>query len=920
MPDIDPANIGPNNFKILQNLRYKDDRLEGISGYTKVNTTALTTSLKIRNGHQLRTNYDIDSYVIVQAENAGLTSSQVLQNQTDIGSQGDFSPDVLHTDVSGSGLGLFTTVSNDVIYCNGKEVIIWAGNEQRCSAFFTCSDSSRTNPIEYTERVNTTLDDSPNNIVLIGATTRNWLVFTPRPIQAVKYTVKTANTATSTTSGKVWNGSSFVSVGNLSDNTSSSGKSLAQSGTMTFDSTVDTAKPFHFENLYLYAYQFAITDGSPAVSFVTVNAPWQDIVDIWDGVKRQPIAFQIYRDSTGTFEDYTLQVNASSYEELPIGGILDGLTTSDYIVVMFEERMSAINYTLLGTLVNQNAATATIYYRQGVTWTTVGTVTDGTVANSKVFGQSGLASWNPPSETDETKTELFGKKGYAYKIVSSATLSGSTPKYIRTDITFSKTNDPDTITTAAGNFVTAGVKAGEYIEVAGTDTNNGVFAVVKVTSTVITITNDTLGADEASGDTVVFTIDREPEIVIDLVAGVPSQQTIRAYKFPSSYRNRLLLCGDTEGKEGNRVDYSVSNSPQMLNGDESSKNKEQSLYFGNSDDLTCGTQIYNRFGSNVIVSWLGLKNSETYLLTGDGPENFKILPVSFTVGCPAPLTLDNAEVGFQIATDIERNVAIWLSYAGPMIFDGAVLIPIRGIDKYFDPNETDCINFDAIENSRGWFDATYKEYNLLIPSGASQITNNKWFVYDLVRKKWYEKSTGSAGRPQCAFRVIDEYGTQYIYAGIDSGYMMQLEDGTSWNGTGITQKVVTGDFWPTGSIWDKTRVRRVKIVAKRITEDHDLKLSYYADTNMSEGTDFVWADTSAFVWTDTDDFIWSSAGLGSLELSLAEGMYRLVRTTGILDILGWAHGFGFQLTTDDSAKGFQPIAWGMEYSFVRKDR
>lgn len=919
MPDIDPANIGPSNFKVLQNLRYKDDRLEGVSGYTKVNTTVLDTYLKIRNGHHFRANYDTDSYVLVQAENTGLTASQVLQNQTAIGSQGDFDGTALHTDATGAGLGRFVTVADDVIYCNGKETEIWSGEEKQCSAFFTCDDANRVNPIEHTEKINNTLDDS-SNIVSIG-TQKFWLVFTPSPIQSVIYTVKTANDTASTTTAKVWNGTTFTAVSGFSDGTKPGTISLAQSGSMTFTSTVGTAVPFHFENLYLYAYLFEISAGTAELSFVSVDAPWQDIVDIWDGVKRQPIAFQVYRASTGTFEDYTLQVNASSYEELPIGGILDGLTTSDYIVVMFNERTSAISSTLLGTLVNQNAATITIYYWKNTSaWTTVGTVTDGTVSSGKVFGQTGLMSWTPPSETLEAKKELFGKKGYAYKLVASAKLSGSTPKYVRTDITFSKTANPDTITTAAGDFVAAGVKAGEYIEITGTDLNNGVFAVVSTTATVITLADGVLGADEAAGDTVVFTVGRDPEVVVDIVSGIPTQQTINAYKFPSIYKNRLLLCGDIEGKEGNRVDYSVSNSPQMLNGDESSRNREQSLYFGSSEDLTCGTQLYNRFGSSIFTSWLGLKNNETYLLTGDGPENFKIDPVSLTVGCPAPLTLDNAEVGFKIATDVERNVAIWLSYAGPMMFDGAVLIPMRGIDKYFDPNETACVNFSSIENSRGWFDPTYKEYNLLIPSGLGQTTNNKWFVFDLVRKKWFEKATGTAEKPQCGFRVMDAYGVQYIYGGIDTGYMMQFEDGTSWDGTGITQKVVTGDFWPTGSMWDQTRIRQIKVAAKRISEEHDLKLIYYADTNMAEGTDFVWSDTADFAWIDTDDFAWASIELATLELDLATGLYRLVRTTETTDLLGWSHGFGFQLTTDDSAKGFQPIAWAIEFQFVRKDR
>ena len=38
------------NYKTLKNMRYTDGGLEGVQGYSKINSTALTTYTKIENG------------------------------------------------------------------------------------------------------------------------------------------------------------------------------------------------------------------------------------------------------------------------------------------------------------------------------------------------------------------------------------------------------------------------------------------------------------------------------------------------------------------------------------------------------------------------------------------------------------------------------------------------------------------------------------------------------------------------------------------------------------------------------------------------------------------------------------------------------------------------------------------------------
>lgn len=837
LPDHDAAEIGPTNFKTLENMRYGPNHPIGVSGYSKINTTALTTYTKIRTGHQLRTDRTQKTYVLVNAQDAS-GNAKVYQNKTSIPDQGNFEATELHTDATGAGLGRFSDApQGNVAYCNEKESYIWGGDEIRVGAFLTIADANYTNPIDYTEQINNTLDTAGNTAPI--GTQKFWLVFTTRPVKSFKYLFETVNSTASTTTVKYFNGSTFTAVSNPVDGTISGGVSLAQDGEFTFDSTVSVAKPFHLQGYYLYAYLFEIDAGSAVISHVSANAPWQPVVDVWDGVLRQPIQFQV--ESAGEFEDYTLAVNYESDIDIPIGGILDGLLSTDNVVVMFEDRTAGIRLQMLAGLINKNVATTTIKYHSGSAWVTVGaSLRDETDNSGDTIGKTGLISWSPPDITSEHPVTLFGVTGYAYQITFSATLSGT---------------------------------KGDATE----------------------------------------------DVLVDLVTGIPAQKTVKAFKFPSVYKNRLLLCSYTEGKEGNRVDFSSSNAPDVFNGADSSMDGLQSLYFGNTDEITCGTQLYNRYGSNVFATWLALKKNSTYLLTGDTPEDFKIFPVSFTVGCPAPLTLATAEVGFEAVQGVQRNIAFWVSHSGPVMFDGSVLFPIQGIDKYFDPAESVCINFDYIHNARGWYDTTYREYNILIPSGPTQETNNVWLVFDLIQKKWYTKKTGIAEIPQEAFTVSDIRGNQYVYAGIDTGYVMRLENGTSWDGAGITYKLVTGDFWPTKNIWDKTLIRQMKVVAKRISEDHTMEVRYYSDTNDSAGVDTVYEDMPDMVFRDTDDCVWGSAALITMELSLETGLYRLTRDTIATNLIGWTHGFGFQVTTTETEKAFEPIGWGIQFSFIRDD-
>jgi hypothetical protein len=279
-----------------------------------------------------------------------------------------------------------------------------------------------------------------------------------------------------------------------------------------------------------------------------------------------------------------------------------------------------------------------------------------------------------------------------------------------------------------------------------------------------------------------------------------------------------------------------------------------------------------------------------------------------------------------------------------MMFDGAIISQIRGVENYFDPGETEYIEWDTMSRARGWVDQTHKEYNLLIPSTDGQTENNVWLCYDLTRKKWYQKDTGSDEYPQCGWNVMNPTtGEQTVYGGIDVGRMIEIGNGTSWNctyadltsGSGIVQNLRTGDFFPSDNIWDEILIRKFKIICQKIpssitTVTHNLNINYYQNAaDAGANVIFVDGDASSGVYVDFTDMDvdadgiketqWQSSTSAVLDLSLNVGLDRIVRLIQDLNITGWAHSFEFEVTTDDVPKGWQPIVWGIRYRLERKD-
>jgi hypothetical protein len=236
------------------------------------------------------------------------------------------------------------------------------------------------------------------------------------PLEGFTFTVSNANTSSGTMSVYYWSSTNqWTAVTTLVDNTASGGIPLAQTGTVTFDSTEDVARQKIIDGVLGYWYKIEVTDAdtATAISTVTITEPFQDMKDFWDGALRFASSVQLFEDSinkdntVNVFEDdYTYDTTTEG--DLSSYMIMDSLTTStEYLTVGFSNRMQGLQCKLIPSHTNTTANTVIeVEYWNGLAWTSVGTIDDGTIENSISFTKSGFITWNPIAENTEFKSEV----------------------------------------------------------------------------------------------------------------------------------------------------------------------------------------------------------------------------------------------------------------------------------------------------------------------------------------------------------------------------------------------------------------------------------------------------------------------------------------------------------------------------------
>ena len=1079
--------IGKHNFSDIQNLRYTDKSLKGVSGYSKINSTALTTYLKIRNGFHFTKDQPSESHVLVQAYNSGLTGSQILQNTTAIPDTGDFSGSALHTDASGANLGRFSSApQGNVVYCNGEESMIWGGDELRCAGFINY-DPDGSFLYDFGEQVNNTLTDSKNIATLtsvtagIGSNTVLLLHLDNNDTDssATPHTVTDTNVTYSTTTkvfgthSAVFNGTNAVlTVPDHNDFNFSDGtfaidariqvddlannhvifyqKTDIESQTFTLGTTEFTvgetitgavsAETAIVDHWTLSGGSWAGNDAAGTLYVHTVSGVFQneaiagdvsgaatlsnDFADKGDNYVLlqvttagavQALVYECYGAGSNvvTFSTLSSTISASTWYHVELdengddwylfingvqkGYVSDSNRTKNYISIVkigyentnyydgfideyrvsniarhtteFEIPSTAYSdsstaYFYIGSTrplqgfktyvqtANTSTSTMSVYYWDDSQWLLTSSLSDGTASGGKSLARTGSVTFTSTESTAKEKY-IEGVIIYWYKVVISDVSANTSISYATVNAPFQdikntwagyystpvsckkydgttyqdytiEVNDSNTSTVA----ILDSLGTSHYLLLGFVDPQQGFdvsFVGDKANSNAAALTvychNGTTWTDAgkftswdgtAEGDVsasktgvIVFAgLDRgiefsqtingegpyyfyklqwsaalDGEVEIYYVAGIPNPDDILPYDFAFSFQNRVLLC--SEDGDGSLVRVSGENAPDVYNGSDSTI-----LSFGSQDDLTAGISVFNRFGSSIYNFAVLTKKTETWLLNGyavSGDGQFRKYQISDNLGCPAPLTMVACEVGYSIGEDAIRNVIIWLSYSGPVIFDGGILRPIKGVEPYFDPNDSRFIDYDDLDDAVGFFDSLNNEYNLLI--------GDLWLIYDLLRDRWTKKVP--ATYPECGFMVQDTDGAQYTYLGLDTGYLLRNEYGNDFDGSAIEQSVTFSALLPTDSLWEEVRLDFMKFLCEAKNDgDQDSVSAYH---RMDGDTD----------WTVLTDIPMYAAG--------KETVSHVQR----LNKIGIGHELKFEISTDDKADGMEPVALGLLYHTER---
>lgn len=644
------------------------------------------------------------------------------------------------------------------------------------------------------------------------------------PIKAINWDISTVNTSAGSTAIFYWTGGAWSPVTNLSDGTASGGVPFAQDGSMTFDSTESVAKQSIIDGVLGFWCKVEITnvDTTTRISHVTVTEPWQKMQDFWDGELRFASSVQKFEDST--YKDNTTNVFDESYVyEATSGGDLstymnlDGLTTStEFIVVGFLERQQGLNVKMIPGHSNTTPSTTIdVNYWNGNAWTSVGSVTDGTLENDISFAKSGFVTWNAIAENTEFRISI-GKKDplYYYKLSWDQTFA------------------------ALGS-----------------------------------------GLNDA--------------VLCYYIAGIPVQKQVDHYAFALNAQNRTFLCNNRVNRR-NSILIGAQDSFNAFNGKDS-----QVLTFGDDTDITAATEIFTKIVSGAVSDVVVAKQNSLFLLTGTDPDSWVITQISGDIGCPAPYTFKASPIGLETSPLNSKQVVIWQSENGIMMYDSTSIFPISdSISNYFDQSNSEAINLSTITDSYGFWTQVNgdHEYHWLFCSGTSGTTINTELVFDMRRQKWYEVARTN-NNLQCGTQVKTTTGAHHAYGMIDTGFCERLENGTAWtgDGTGITYELEFGDIPLEGNINVETILRFLRLIMKtKSVTTQNITVTHYLDMNQTGKT---------------------------ITMSPSKTGYDV--TMPVESIAGYKWGSGvfhrlkFSITTNDETIGFEPLWIGGFYEANR---
>jgi len=785
-PTETPVLIDDYGFADIQNLRRDGNHLEGVKGMEVINSGSTIDDVYYlpRAGFHYTKNDPDETHVLVKAVDSS-GNGQIWDNTTAIPNQGDFSATTRYEDESSSAEhGRFSTApGGKVVYCNQTESRIWGGTEMGIAGFLLVRDPVE-DAADYWGEVYE--NDSDTYAVMSGATL--FYIGSNRRINKVKIYVKTPNASAciAGVSEYVYPGASWVSVAGMADGTSAGGKSLAQTGAITWDYNTSTRSTFVGDGdqlAYWYRFMFPGVDAGTAIYYITCGeGQFRPIENLWDGAPSVLAAAFFTKSGTSEFTDELNDDTPSIYSSAD----LETFQTTDELVLGFAYKQRGMILDFLNGHYNANASGVSVQEWNGAVWSGVSGLHDGTSSGGATFAENGIIHWIPSEERsvqslEAPRTYASTSQLYFYRITVSADLTDDVQPYF-----------------------CAGIPAVEA--------KNDYKAIDKYRIPI-----------EYQGRLFLLGHEREP-----------NKGTYSAYEAPDVFNGDdagTLYFGSREKITGAGVIYNVFLSTgfeQLI----VTKASETYRLYGDGPENWEKQQMSANVGCVAPASFAICEVAD---VAQNVKRNVAIWQAShgFVMCDGATLQTISEDIACYFDENDDRQInaseiSDTVGWYDPDIESYKALITSG---DYPD---------DEWGGADAWHDQESNEWG--VNWDDAQTTHNVELEYSLKYKQWTKiqrtDSSGDGLTLQTAFQVRDTEGRIYVYGAADDGNMYRTEYGRTWDGSGIEQYVKTKNLLLDGqnSMQNFTTLKRFRMLFEPKMDalsSEDIRIDHYGDNALT---------------------------------------------------------------------------------------
>ncbi len=247
------------------------------------------------------------------------------------------------------------------------------------------------------------------------------------------------------------------------------------------------------------------------------------------------------------------------------------------------------------------------------------------------------------------------------------------------------------------------------------------------------------------------------------------------------------------------------------------------------------------------------------LFEGYSPATFGKLVLSTKVGSFSPKSVavvDGSKTSLTKQDMNAQTMVYFLSHYGVFMSDGRIVTGVSDdIQNYFDPRFSECIRRGYEDEMWLSYDSTENMIKIGLVSGSTATTCNKFFCYDLTDGVWYEDVYASS--LSCFSEVEADSGQFHVIqvgAGSTTGYVYQMNNGTTDDSTAITWKL----------IWEFSRGPWFVGIAEVLTKFKTIASSTYT-IQLEEADVQVYNETGSLTAYATNETVKRNRHLTDLE-------------------------------------------------------